>query len=119
MVNSNARFPAPVQSIETLAESCVWTFGTDMGALWGMADTYDVDEETMVLVEQLCTRVGMLMEDASVRALFRAASLDDLHLKVKRSRFAVRRMDRLLGAANALLYPDLASEAAGTGHSQA
>ena len=90
-----------------------------MVSLWGMAGIYDVDEETMVLVEQLCTRVGMLMEDASVQALARAASLDDLQLKVNLSRFAVRHMYRLLSTANALLYLDLASEVAGTWHSQA
>ena len=70
-----------------------------------MAETHDLDKDTRALVEQLCTRVGMLMEDTSVYALLRAASLDDLHLKVERSRFAVRHMDQLLGAADALLDP--------------
>lgn len=88
-----------------------------MGALCGMADICDVDEETKVLVEQLCTRVGMLMEDASVLAVVRAASLNDLRLKVERSRFAVRHMERLLGAADALLHPNSASEAPGTSQS--
>ena len=55
-----------------------------------MAEICDLDEETRVLVEQLCTRVGMFMEDASVQALVQAASLEDLHFKVERSRFAVR-----------------------------
>lgn len=87
-----------------------------MTALYGMAETYEVDEETGFLVEQLCTRVGMLMEDASVQALVRAASLD-LHLKVERSRFAVRHMARLLSAADAFLHANLASEATSTWHS--
>lgn len=90
---------------EALAESCVWTCVTDMSALRGMAEIYDLDEDTRALIEQLCTRVGMLMEDASVQALVRAASLDDLHSKVERSRFAVRHMARLLSAADALLHP--------------
>lgn len=68
-----------------------------------MAKIYDVDEETRVLVEKLCTRVGMLMEDVSVQALIRAASLDELQLKVDRSGFAVGQMYRLLSAADALL----------------
>ena len=85
-----------------------------MCALPGMAEIYDLDEETRLLVEELCTRVGMLMEDTSVQALVRAASLDDLHSKVERSRFAVRRMDRLLSAADALLHPNLASKPPGT-----
>lgn len=107
MANSNARFAAPVQSKGAVAESCVWTCGSDMSALYGMAETYELDEETSVLVEQLCTRAGILMEDASVQALIRAALLDDLHLKIERSRFAVRQMDRLLSAADALLSADL------------
>ena len=99
---------------EELAESCVWTCGTDMSALRGMAEIYDLDEDARALVEQLCTRVGMLMEDASVEALVRAASLNDLNLKVERSRVAVRHMDQLLSAADALLYPNLASKLPGT-----
>ena len=102
---------------EALAESCVWTCGVDVSALCGMADVDHLDEETRALVEQLCTRAGMLMEDASVQALVRAASLNDLRLKVERSRFAVRHMERLLGAADALLHPNSASEAPGTSHS--
>jgi hypothetical protein len=105
MANSNARFAAPVQSKSRLAESCVWTCGTNMSALPGMAEIYDLGEETKVLVEQLCTRVGMLMEDTSVQTLIRAGSIDELQLKVERSRVAVRHMDRLLGAADALLRP--------------
>jgi hypothetical protein len=69
-----------------------------------MAEISDVDEETRVLVEQLCTRVGMLMEDVSVQALIRTAPLDELQLKVERLRLTVGHMDRLLGAAEALLF---------------
>ena len=106
MANSNARFPAAVQSKEALAESCVWTCGTDLSALCVMAETEDIDEDTRALVEQLCTRAGILMEDTSVQALIRAASLDDLHSKVVRSKSAVGGMDRLLNAAYALLQGD-------------
>ncbi len=109
MTNSNGRFAAPVQSKRTPAESCVWTCGTDIGALGGMADIYEVDDETRLLVEQPCTRVGMLMEDASEPALVRAASITSLKLKVERSQCAVRHMERLLSAADALLRPDSAS----------
>jgi hypothetical protein len=69
-----------------------------------MAEISDVDEETRVLVEQLCTRVGMLMEDVSVQALIRTVPLDELQLKVERLRLTVRHLDRLLGAAEALLF---------------
>jgi hypothetical protein len=102
---------------EAPAESCVWTCDTETGALRGMIETYELDQDTRALVEQLCTRVGMLMEDASVQALIPAASLNDLRLKVERSRFAVRHMEQLLGAADALLHPNSASEAPVTSHS--
>ncbi len=68
-----------------------------------MAKANHIDENTRALIEQLCTRAGMLMEDASVEALVRAASLTGLRFKVERSRSAVRRMDQLLGAADALM----------------
>lgn len=44
----------------------------------GMAKIHDIDEDTKALVEQLCTRAGMLMEDTSVEALVRASSLTGL-----------------------------------------
>ena len=81
-----------------------------------MAEVDDLDEDTRALVEQLCTRVGMLMDDASAQALIRAASLDELHLKVERSRLAVRQMDQILGAAEALLDAKAASELPGAGY---
>lgn len=71
-----------------------------------MDELHDLDEDTRALVEQLCTRVGMLMEDASVQALVRAASITSLKLKVERSQCAVRHMGRLLSAADALLRPE-------------
>lgn len=52
-----------------------------MGALGGMTEICDVDEETRVLVEQVGIRVGMLMEDASVEALVRALSSMTFTLK--------------------------------------
>ena len=116
--NSNARFAAPVQ----LKRSADLKLRLDLrrrhGRIVGMAEISDVDEETRVLVEQLCTRAGMLMEDVSVQALTRAASLEDLLLKVEHSRFAVGHMDRLLGAAEALLRLSWASEAPGSSRSR-
>jgi hypothetical protein len=88
-----------------------------MSALSVMADVDDLDEDTRALVEQLCTRVGTLMEDASVLALVRAVSLDELYWKVKRSGFAVRQMDQILGTADTLLHPSSASEPSGGWHS--
>lgn len=68
-----------------------------------MAPTHNLDDETRALIEQLCSRAGMLMEDASVEAIVRAPSLNGLRLKVERSRSAVRQMHQLLGAADTLL----------------
>lgn len=79
-----------------------------------MADVDDLDEDPRSLAQQLCTRAGMLMEDESVQALTRAASLDELQLKVGHLRLTVDHMDRLLGAAEALLRLNWASEASGT-----
>jgi hypothetical protein len=71
-----------------------------------MTGAQDIDEDTRALVEQLCTRAGTLMEDTSVEALVRAASLDDLYSKIVRSKSAVGRMERLLRAADALLQDE-------------
>jgi hypothetical protein len=82
-----------------------------------MAGMHDLDDDTRVLAEQLCTRAGILMEDTSVQALVRAASFDELQLNLVRCRLAVRQMDRLLSAADALLRPNSASGAPGTSRS--
>jgi hypothetical protein len=67
-------------------ESCVWTSGALLGVLPIMGD--DTDD----IIIQLCTRIGMIMEDASVAALTvagidrerRVAALVELDAAAKR-----------------------------------
>lgn len=68
-----------------------------------VANDDELDEVTLALVKQLCTRARMLMEDANAVALIRASSTHDLQFKIQRARCAVHKMDRLLGAAEALI----------------
>ena len=67
-----------------------------------MARNHEFDEDTRALIEQLCTRAGMLMEDASVEVLFRATSIAHLRFKMERTRRAVKQMHQLLDAVEAL-----------------
>ncbi len=67
-------------------ESCVWTSGAFPGVVPLMGD--DTDE----IIIQLCTRIGMIMEDTSVVALMvagmererRVAALADVDAAAKR-----------------------------------
>lgn len=68
-----------------------------------VAQDDELDGDTRELVEQLCTRAGMLMEEVSEAALIRASSAHDLSSKIRRARSAVQKMDRLLSAAEVLI----------------
>lgn len=83
----------------------MWTSGAYLSVCVGMAKTRTLDSDTQDLVEQLCTRAGMLMEDASVNALLRGSSAAQLRAKVQKSRLAATQMLRLLDAAAALIGP--------------
>lgn len=60
-------------------------------------------DDVKVLIERLCTQAGILIEDASVIALVRAQSVDELAVKVQQCRSAVQKMRQILNAADALL----------------
>jgi hypothetical protein len=87
--------------------SCVWTSGKGKSACRdSMAEPPDLDDDTRALIEQLCTRAGMLMEDASVEALVRASSITGLKLKAERIGQTVQQIHQLFAAAEALLRPE-------------
>jgi hypothetical protein len=60
-----------------------------------------MDDDTIELIRQLCTRIGMIMEDASVSALV-SGSGDDPASKVASLRLAVEQAAALVAAAQAL-----------------
>ena len=60
-----------------------------------------MDDDTIELIQQLCTRVGMIMEDASPVALITEPA-DDLSEKVEALRRATSRASALVAAADAL-----------------
>ena len=79
-------------------ESCVSTFWRGRGVVSHMED------ETQELIILLCTRIGMIMEDASVVALTigskdrgaRATTINELNI-------AAEQIDRLIKATESLL----------------
>jgi hypothetical protein len=67
-----------------------------------MDDPDAIDPDLIDLVVQLCTRIGMIMEDVSPFAI--NASRDNLEGRVTEVVRAVRTMMPLAGAAEALLH---------------
>ena len=63
-----------------------------------------MDDDTADLISQLCTRVGMIMEDASVIALTVSGIEAGNHqVAIGELETAARRIDALIAAARALL----------------
>ena len=64
---------------------------------------HGMDEDTAELVSRLCTRIGMVMEDASVIALT-IGSVDeaDRSEAIARLEMDARRIDQLIGAVRVL-----------------
>jgi len=63
-----------------------------------------MDQDTADLVAQLCTRVGILMEDTSVVALtLGAVDESELSEMIERLQLAAGKIGHLLAAAQALL----------------
>lgn len=60
-----------------------------------------LDDDTIELIHQLCARIGMMMEDASVGALV-SRSDDDLTSKIVSLRLAIEQASALVAAAQAL-----------------
>jgi hypothetical protein len=65
-----------------------------------MEEAAAIDSERIDLVVQLCTRIGMIMEDVSPLAM--DGSFEGLHARVAAMVYATRRMAVLASAAEAL-----------------
>jgi hypothetical protein len=79
-------------------KSWIWTSSPGHGVVTGM------DDDTTDLIARLCTRVGMIMEDASVIALTISGSEPgDLPLAIDELEGAARQIKALVAAARALL----------------
>ena len=68
----------------------------------GMTGTDKFDANTIDLIEQLCMRVGMLMEDAATLALHRSGSGPEPKSRLSQLQASVTSMDSLIAAASAL-----------------
>ena len=68
----------------------------------GMTGPEELDDDTIDLINQLCTRVGMLMEDAALTALHRSGSVHELKPWLLRLESSVTSMASLISAARAL-----------------
>lgn len=68
----------------------------------GMKGADKLDAETIDLINQLCTRVGMAMEDAAPLALHQSQSGPELKSKLLQVQASVTSMASLTAAARAL-----------------
>ena len=68
----------------------------------GMTGADELDADTIDLIDQLCTRVGMLMEDAVPLALHRSGSRPELQSRLLQVQASVTSMGSLIAAARAL-----------------
>ena len=62
----------------------------------------EVDADTIDLINQLCTQVGMLMEDAAPLALHRSGSWPELKSRLSQLQASVTSMASLIADARAL-----------------
>ena len=67
-----------------------------------MTGTDQLDADTIDLINQLCTRVGMLMEDAAPSALHRSGSGPELESRLLQLQASVTSMTSLIAAGRAL-----------------
>jgi hypothetical protein len=67
-----------------------------------MTGADELDADTIDLINQLCTRVGMLMEDAAPLALHRFGSRPELKSGLSQLLDSVTSMASLIAAASAL-----------------
>ena len=68
----------------------------------GMTGADELDADTIDLINQLCARVGMLMEDAAPLALYRSGSGPKLKSRLLQIQASVTLMAALIAAARAL-----------------
>lgn len=78
-------------------KSCVWTSASRRASVAAM------DDDTLSLVRQLCTRAGTLMEDVSVAALVWDPEKLSVSGRVEELKSAIEQMRALIAAAQALL----------------
>lgn len=64
----------------------------------GMTGAHELDADTIDLINQLCTRVGMLMEDAALLALYRSRSGPELMFRLLQLQASVTSMGSLIAA---------------------
>ena len=68
----------------------------------GMTGADELDADSIDLINQLCTRVGMLMEDSAPLALHRLGSGPELKSKLLQLQASVTSMALMIAAARAL-----------------
>lgn len=84
-------------------KSWVWTLPESAVVNACVDDTDAIDPELTELIVQLCTRIGMIMED--VTPLATNASRDGLEVRVAEIARAIRTMSAISTGAEALLAP--------------
>ncbi len=72
----------------------------------GMTGADELDADTIDLINQLCTRVGMLMEDAAPLALHQSGSGPELKSRLMQLQASVTSMASLIAAARVLATSD-------------
>ncbi len=82
-------------------KSCRWTSAANRGLRGTMEDANARDTNVTDLVVQLCTRIGMMMEDASPLAL--DALREGLEHRVTLLEYAIHDMGTVVQAAKVLL----------------
>lgn len=68
----------------------------------GMTGADELDADTIDLINQLCTRAGMLMEDGAPLALHRSGSVAELKSRLWHLQASMTSMASLITAASAL-----------------
>lgn len=77
-----------------------------LSLLAGMTGADELEADTIDLINHLCTRVGMLMEDAAPFALHRSGFGPELKSRLLQLQASVTSMASLIGAASALAKSD-------------
>ena len=98
-MKTNARGSVEVQWKLHCAKSCVWTSLRSSGVVRIM------DDDTAELIARVCTRVGIIMEDASVSALtIGAKDRTAMPFVLAELELDAARISALVAAAKALNY---------------
>jgi hypothetical protein len=85
------------------SQSCVWTSGA-LYRVCAVREEMTVDDDTADLVRLLCTRAGMIMEDASSAAILIGGKAPaEMLVMIKELQLQTMRSAALLAAARAML----------------